>query len=476
MKKLILFLFCLTFFANGQDYFKRSNQLIKPKSSADTLDIRKNNLMKESTSVIVPLTGKMFGGDFRGTSYGKEIRFNANQNDSVWLSAQSQFDGITFQNGAVVMQFDDGALIDFDSTLKYLRNRHLVGSFSIAPAFIATSGYMTYAQIDSLFYNGNEILAHSYTHNDTSGYTFANFWHETVDARDTLLAHGYSIKSFVSPGGWSGDLYTLMFGYYRNILLSTFAGIVCYVDAPQRFYAAPLNKRTMFSFGYEAAGTTASTLTGDLRKAISSNSILRIKWHPATFGTAGYITWATFGQMLDSIKSFVDNKGLKVLTTAGGMFATKSTDKKNVITDSTFDLSSTGNLSYRPWYPVSSPQIVAGNGDDYSVKVNSSNYVQFYLPVYSGSSYKLSYTYRADSTNGATGPTVQLYNDNNSQKMNFANANVSAGDTSWHSATINFCLPTVWNKTGSPLNMNYLVIRTADTKYARFDNFDLRKQ
>ena len=106
----------------------------------------------------------------------------------------------------VSLTFDDGEANQYQ-VKDILASRGVRATFFVNSPRIGTSGfYMTWAQIDALAANGNEIAGHTLSHADLTdpGLTDAQKRAEVCDDRQNLVARGYDPVSFAYPGGW-GD-------------------------------------------------------------------------------------------------------------------------------------------------------------------------------------------------------------------------------------------------------------------------------
>ena len=81
-------------------------------------------------------------------------------------------------------------------------------TFFVNSAKVGTSGfYMTWAQVDALAADGNEIGGHTLTHVDLNGTSLseAEKRRQVCEDRQNLVARGYDPVTFAYPNGW-GEL------------------------------------------------------------------------------------------------------------------------------------------------------------------------------------------------------------------------------------------------------------------------------
>jgi peptidoglycan/xylan/chitin deacetylase (PgdA/CDA1 family) len=111
-------------------------------------------------------------------------------------------------NGETVISFtfDDGEASQYQ-VKDIFESRDTRATFFVNSPKIGTSGfYMTWAQIDALAANGNEIAGHTLSHAvlTNPALTDAQKRAEVCDDRQNLVERGYDPVSFAYPGGW-GD-------------------------------------------------------------------------------------------------------------------------------------------------------------------------------------------------------------------------------------------------------------------------------
>jgi peptidoglycan/xylan/chitin deacetylase (PgdA/CDA1 family) len=102
----------------------------------------------------------------------------------------------------VSLTFDDGRAVQY-SARGPLAAHGMRGTFFVNSGLVAaTTGgfYMTWAQIQDLGADGNEITGHSLTHAHLTQLQSADLRHEVCDDRTNLLNHGFSpVLSFAYP-------------------------------------------------------------------------------------------------------------------------------------------------------------------------------------------------------------------------------------------------------------------------------------
>jgi peptidoglycan/xylan/chitin deacetylase (PgdA/CDA1 family) len=103
--------------------------------------------------------------------------------------------------GTVVsLTFDDGLENQYTTALPILQQYGMLATFYIITGFIGVdSGYMTQAQLQSLYAAGNEIAGHTVRHPMLAQLSTAEATREICQSRDTLLSWGFPVTDFSYP-------------------------------------------------------------------------------------------------------------------------------------------------------------------------------------------------------------------------------------------------------------------------------------
>ena len=108
----------------------------------------------------------------------------------------------------VSLTFDDGRATQ-NVARSILASHGVRGTFYVNSAKVGTSGYyMTWADVNALAADGNEIGGHTLTHVDltSTSLTEAQKRAEVCNDRQNLIARGYDPVSFAYPHGWGDAL------------------------------------------------------------------------------------------------------------------------------------------------------------------------------------------------------------------------------------------------------------------------------
>ncbi|TQS45049.1 polysaccharide deacetylase family protein [Cryptosporangium phraense] len=100
----------------------------------------------------------------------------------------------------VSLTFDDGFKSQADAA-QVLAKHRMNGTFYVINGLVGYGDYLSWADIDALAAQGNEIGGHTVTHPHLDQLPYAQAKAEICDNRATLLARGYRVTSFAYPYG-----------------------------------------------------------------------------------------------------------------------------------------------------------------------------------------------------------------------------------------------------------------------------------
>ena len=100
----------------------------------------------------------------------------------------------------VTIQFDDGNA-DAYQALAMLSAHSMHATFYVNTGFIGDSTHMSWAQLQTLFANGNDIGGHTLTHTDLKKLKTADARYQVCQDRDNLITNGLQPESFAYPYG-----------------------------------------------------------------------------------------------------------------------------------------------------------------------------------------------------------------------------------------------------------------------------------
>lgn len=230
--------------------------------------------------------------------------------DNVSLSSISQQNLGIFSTGAVTLRFDDGWLSQYQVALPKMKNAGLKGTFFIISQQIADNGYtgfMSKAQIKSLYAAGNEIGAHTQTHPYLSQLNSTDQQTEIQGSRNDLLAMNVGpITSFAYP-----------FGDYNDTTLSLvksdgFSDAAATIDGDATLIS---DKYQLERQSMESTVTLAQTQKW-IDNAIANKEWLILSFHQIdTSGVQYSISPTIFNQVVDYLKL----KNVPVVTIQDGI-------------------------------------------------------------------------------------------------------------------------------------------------------------
>lgn len=183
------------------------------------------------------------------TSYGlvngwnhlelSQIMFVASNANASWASvnayririnwlASGQFPSVTLDDfkavnmtygPKVTLRFDDG-LSDLMTAKKYMDVYGYKGDLAIPTNKIGSAGYISLANLTTLYQQGWEPISHTQTHTIASNLTLDGFEEELMLSQNWLLQNGFTkgARFFIFPNQWSNSSYVeIAQKYYQGI-------------------------------------------------------------------------------------------------------------------------------------------------------------------------------------------------------------------------------------------------------------------
>lgn len=98
----------------------------------------------------------------------------------------------------VSLTFDDGDA-DQMQAVPVMQQYGLTGTFYIITGYLGASGYMQQSDLQTIAAAGNEIGAHTVTHQDMAQLSQAEDTRQACQSRATLTSWGYTVRSFAYP-------------------------------------------------------------------------------------------------------------------------------------------------------------------------------------------------------------------------------------------------------------------------------------
>jgi len=228
-------------------------------------------------------------------------------------------------NGVLSLRFDDGVPRDYSFTYPLLTARSLVAGFAVILDRI-NPNYLTLEQLKTMQTAGMEIMCHSYSHSsDPTG--LSEFTIETALAVEEMRMLGLNIDSWVQPGTWTGDYYTMMqssttfFGTPEdNIMRNYFKAWEGYRSNIDRVLPVTGDNRYGVQH-YTGDGMSLVDLKALVDWCITNHKGREILFHSNNIGAAGNISEADFTSFLDYVQTKVTAGTLTVLTPTQQLFA-----------------------------------------------------------------------------------------------------------------------------------------------------------
>lgn len=193
---------------------------------------------------------------------------------------------------AVTLMFDDGPRNTFGQAKPVLDAYGYKGTAAVITSNIGQRGFMTSAQIGTLYNSGWEIVSHSVTHSDMTAMTDAQALSEFTSSKNALSAYG--VKNFAYPfGAYSGDLNALGAPLYTSM----------------RGFEQGSNVQGVYPYDIKVRGVTTQTTNADitnwLADAKTNNRWLVLVFHDiVNSGPDIYHTTPTqFRQMIQLVSA-----------------------------------------------------------------------------------------------------------------------------------------------------------------------------
>jgi uncharacterized repeat protein (TIGR02543 family) len=109
---------------------------------------------------------------------------------------------VGFSSALVTLTFDDGYETEYTNALPILEQYGMNSTQFDITDLIGQSGYMTAAQLKTLYGDGDEIASHTVTHDDLTQETASQLSNEMTESKTTLQADtGESVTDFAYPYG-----------------------------------------------------------------------------------------------------------------------------------------------------------------------------------------------------------------------------------------------------------------------------------
>lgn len=181
----------------------------------------------------------------------------------------------------VSLTFDD-ATTDHTLAASMLEARGMRGTFYVNSGRLGLPGYLTVSQLASLAAAGHEIAGHTVSHADLPTMSEEEQRRQVCNDRTTLLAAGFSVKSFAYPYG-SQNATTRQIaascGYNSARGVGGIAGPASCTGCPTSESIPPANAMSVLTPDSVKSGTTLATLQGYVTAAESQPG----RWLPIVF-------------------------------------------------------------------------------------------------------------------------------------------------------------------------------------------------
>lgn len=229
--------------------------------------------------------------------------------DDVALRLKSPPTGV-FTTDAVSLTFDDGWLSQYQNAVPKLNAAGLKATFYIVTRQMADQGfpgYMSKAQVTTLFSQGHEIGAHTRTHRALTTLSSSEQQNEIQGSRQDLLAMNVGpVPTFAYPyGDYNGTTLQHVQNADFTSARSTLTGVVVPTWDEYQLPRFSMEVNTTFAQAKQAIATT-----------IANKEWLVLVFHKIDNGSDRYTTSpATFNQVVD----YLVQQGIQVIPVSQGI-------------------------------------------------------------------------------------------------------------------------------------------------------------
>lgn len=229
--------------------------------------------------------------------------------DHVSLRLKSPPTGV-FTTGAVSLTFDDGWLSQYQNAVPKLNATGLKATFYIITRQMADDGfpgYMSKAQVTTLFHQGHEIGAHTRTHRALTSLSASEQQAEIQGSRQDLLAMNVGpIPAFAYPfGDYNGTTLQLVHDANFTSARSTINGVIIPTWDDYQLPRFSMEITTTFAQVKQAIDTS-----------IANKEWLALVFHKVDTGSDRYtMSPELFNQVID----YLVQQGILVVTVSQGM-------------------------------------------------------------------------------------------------------------------------------------------------------------
>jgi peptidoglycan/xylan/chitin deacetylase (PgdA/CDA1 family) len=223
---------------------------------------------------------------------------------SSYWNAQYFQDGETFDNGKVVLQFDDGYIDNYTNGLPVFLDKNVPVTVFCNTSFIGTAGAMTWANVLEMKNAGMDMQSHSDGLTDSPPWASADVATNLEAENVKFIAGGLSSPTqFAYPGGNFDD------DYIGGLVQKRLIGRTTNSNLSDRTINRKSPKYLLGGITYDS-GVDAVKTAIDLAKA--NNTAVIVWGHQIGTGTASSVSIADFEEIVDYGKSI----GVDFITTS----------------------------------------------------------------------------------------------------------------------------------------------------------------
>ncbi|MGD0274328.1 MAG: polysaccharide deacetylase family protein, partial [Gaiellaceae bacterium] len=208
---------------------------------------------------------------------------------SIFLSG-SAAGSVPVYRTVVSLTFDDGRISQW-TTRDLLKNHGMNATFYLNSGTVDTSGFLSWAQVNSLAADGNEIGGHTIDHPHLTLIPSGDARAEICDDRTALIAHGFAMSSFAYPFGESNPAVEALAaecGYTSARITTGILGSAPWCNTPTEHCPTAETIPPWNPYNIRATGSVTNTTTlAELESFVTSAEQNGGGWLPFVFHDIG---------------------------------------------------------------------------------------------------------------------------------------------------------------------------------------------
>jgi peptidoglycan/xylan/chitin deacetylase (PgdA/CDA1 family) len=219
--------------------------------------------------------------------------------------SMQQYTPVGFNRPLLTLTFDDGILSQYSNGLPLLQKYNLPATFYIISGMLGQEGYMTGAQVKSLYNVGEDIGSHSVTHPDLTTLRATQLTNELSRSQTSLQQLlGVPVKNFAPPYGLiNNNVLTQIKKYYQ-----TSRGIESGLNDKASFNPYNIKVQDV------DINTTPAQVADWIKQAQATNTWLVLVYHAVDPDSVTVGQYDVLPSQLDAQLAVIKNSGIQVKT------------------------------------------------------------------------------------------------------------------------------------------------------------------